>query len=88
MSDIPFLNPAVLKQLDLYARRSLFFDDLKTIEASLFVKSVLERKQYAPSASDCYSAAECVAAAKRSIATGSWQKVIPVNTNRTTKGIK
>jgi predicted dehydrogenase len=64
---------------------SMSFDDLKTIEASLFVKSVLERKQYAPSASDCYSAAECVAAAKRSIETGSWQKVLPVNTNRTTK---
>lgn len=64
---------------------SMSFDDLKTIEASLFVKSVLERKQYAPSASDCYSATECVAAAKRSIETGSWQKVHPVNTNRTTK---
>jgi predicted dehydrogenase len=64
---------------------SMSFDDLKTIEASLFVKSVLERRQYAPSASDCYSAAECVAAAKRSIASGTWQKVHPVNTNRTTK---
>jgi predicted dehydrogenase len=66
---------------------AMSFDDLKTIEASLFIKSVLERKQHAPSASDCYSAAECVAAAKRSIATGSWQKVVPVNTNRTTKGL-
>jgi predicted dehydrogenase len=61
------------------------FDDLKTIEASLFIKSVLERKQQAPSASDCYSAAECVAAAKRSIATGSWQKVQQVSSHRTTK---
>ena len=61
------------------------FDDLKTIEASLFVKSVVERKQYAPSAADCYSAAECVAAAKRSIASGTWQSVHQVSGNRTTK---
>ena len=66
---------------------AMSFDDLKTIEASLFIKSVLERKQHAPSASDCYSAAECVAAAKRSIASGSWQKVNPVTTNRTTKDL-
>jgi len=61
------------------------FDDLKTIEASLFVKSVVERKQYAPSAADCYSAAECVAAAKRSIASGTWQSVHQVSGNRTTR---
>ena len=61
------------------------FDDLKTIEAGLFVKSVLERKQYAPSASDCYSVAECVAAAKRSIASKTWEKVTQVKTHRTNK---
>lgn len=62
---------------------SMSFDDLKTIEAGLFVKSVLARKQYAPSASDCYSAAECVAAAKRSIASKTWEKVTQVKTHRT-----
>ena len=61
------------------------FDDLKTIEASLFIKSVLERQQIAPSAADCHSAAECVAAAKRSIASGTWQSVHQVSGNRTTK---
>jgi predicted dehydrogenase len=64
---------------------SMSFDDLKTIEASLFIKSVLERKQIAPSAADCHSAAECVAAAKRSIASGTWQSVHQVSGNRTTK---
>ena len=59
------------------------FDDLKCIEAKLFVKSVLTRKQTAPSVSDCYSAAEITAAAKRSIESGTWQKVLSVGTNRT-----
>ena len=59
------------------------FDDLKCIEAMLFVKSVLTRKQTAPSVSDCYSAAEITAAAKRSIESGTWQKVLSVGTNRT-----
>jgi len=64
---------------------SMGFDDLKTIEASLFIKSVLERQQIAPSAADCHSASECVAAAKRSIASGTWQSVHQVSGNRTTK---
>ena len=59
------------------------FDDLKTIEAMLFVKSVLTRKQLAPSVSDCHSAAEITAAAKRSIESGTWQKVLSVSTNTT-----
>jgi predicted dehydrogenase len=59
------------------------FDDLKCIEAMLFVKSVLTRRQVAPSVSDCYSAAEITAAAKRSIESGTWQRVLSVGTNRT-----
>ncbi|MDQ0646137.1 putative dehydrogenase [Microbacterium natoriense] len=39
------------------------FDDLKTIEASLFLRSVAEGRQLAPSASDAWSAAEIVDAA-------------------------
>jgi predicted dehydrogenase len=58
------------------------FDDLKTIEAMLFIKSVLTREQVAPSVADCYSAAEITAAAKRSIDTGTWQKVVTVSSHR------
>ena len=58
------------------------FDDLKTIEAMLFIKSVLTREQVAPSVADCYSAAEITAAAKKSIESGSWQKVVTVSSHR------
>jgi predicted dehydrogenase len=58
------------------------FDDLKTIEAALFVKSVLTREQVAPSVADCYSAAQITAAAKKSIETGTWQKVLSVSSHR------
>jgi len=51
------------------------FDDLKTIEATLFLRSVLEKKQLAPSATDAWSAAEIVDAALRSTATGGWVDV-------------
>ena len=57
------------------------FDDLKTIEAMLFIKSVISREQIAPSAADCYSAAEIIAAAKRSVESGSWQKVVTVSSH-------
>ncbi len=58
------------------------FDDLKTIEAALFIKSVISREQVAPSVADCYSAAEITAAAKKSIESGSWQKVVTVSSHR------
>jgi hypothetical protein len=58
------------------------FDDLKTIEAMLFIKSVLTREQIAPSVADCYSTSEITAAAKRSIESGSWQKVVTVSSHR------
>lgn len=51
------------------------FDDLKTIEASLFLRSVVEGRQLAPSASDAWSAAEIVDAALRSAASGAWESV-------------
>lgn len=58
------------------------FDDLKTIEAMLFIKSVLTREQFAPSVADCYSASEITAAAKKSIESKTWQKVITVSSHR------
>lgn len=51
------------------------FDDLKTIEASLFLRSVAEGAQLAPSAADAWSAAEIVDAALRSAASGGWETV-------------
>jgi predicted dehydrogenase len=54
---------------------SMGFDDLKTIEARLFLESVASGQQLAPSAADGWSAA-CVAdAAEQSAADGVWHKV-------------
>ncbi|MWV60075.1 Gfo/Idh/MocA family protein [Rathayibacter sp. VKM Ac-2754] len=57
------------------AGTSMGFDDLKTIEASLFLGSVLAGRQLAPSASDAWSAAEIVEAAVRSDAARAWETV-------------
>jgi predicted dehydrogenase len=54
------------------------FDDLKTIEAQLFLRSVLAERQLAPSAADAWSAAEIVDAVQRSDASGSWEPVAEV----------
>lgn len=57
------------------AGTSMGFDDLKTIEAQLFLRSVLEGRQLAPSAADAWSAAEIVEAAVRSDRARSWEAV-------------
>lgn len=62
---------------------SMGFDDLKTIEAALFVRSVSEGRQLAPSASDAWAAAEAVDAALRSAADGSWATVREVEGHTT-----
>jgi len=54
------------------------FDDLKTIEAQLFLRSVREGRQLAPSAADAWAAAEIVDAVERSDASGSWERVAAV----------
>ena len=55
---------------------SMGFDDLKTIEARLFLESVTSGKQLAPSAADGWGSAACVAgAAEESAADGAWHKV-------------
>lgn len=65
------------------AGTSMGFDDLKTIEAALFLRSVLENRQFAPSAADAWSAAEIVEASLRSAASGRWSEV-PVVAGDTT----
>jgi predicted dehydrogenase len=51
------------------------FDDLKTIEAARFLRSVLTGEQHAPSVQDGLAAAEVAAAAERSAASGRWEAV-------------
>ncbi|ROP72966.1 putative dehydrogenase [Frigoribacterium sp. PhB107] len=57
------------------AGTSMGFDDLKTIEAQLFLRSVVEGRQLAPSAADAWSAAEIVEAAVRSDRARAWETV-------------
>ena len=57
------------------AGTSMGFDDLKTIEAQLFLRSVVEGRQLAPSAADAWSAAEIVEAAVRSDKARAWESV-------------
>jgi predicted dehydrogenase len=57
------------------AGTSMGFDDLKTIEAALFLRSVAEGRQLAPSAADGWAAAEAADAAIRSAASGNWTRV-------------
>jgi predicted dehydrogenase len=65
------------------AGMGLSFDDLKTIEASLFLRSVLTGDQVAPSVADGLAAAAVADAAERSASSGTWQTV-PTSTGRTT----
>jgi len=58
---------------------SMGFDDLKTVEARLFLESVRTGRQVAPSAADAWSAALCADAAVSSATAGSWVDVEPVN---------
>ena len=51
---------------------SMGFDDLKSIEASLFLRSIAEGRQLAPSAADGWAAAEVADAALESARSGAW----------------
>lgn len=62
---------------------SMSFDDLKAIEAKLFVQSVLTGEQVAPSAADAWAAAEADEAIVASAADGRWHSV-PTVTGKTT----
>ncbi len=59
------------------------FDDAKTVEAKLFLESMLHGTQVAPSAADGWAAAEVAEAVVRSAADGCWHPV-PVVSGRTT----
>lgn len=54
---------------------SMGFDDLKTVEAALFLRSIAENRQLAPSAADGWATAEVADAALRSADTRSWVDV-------------
>jgi predicted dehydrogenase len=62
---------------------SMGFDDLKTIEASLFLRSIAEGRQLAPSAADGWATAEVADAALESARTRAWVD-IPSITGTTT----
>jgi predicted dehydrogenase len=57
---------------------SMSYDDLKVIEAALFLRSVETGRQLAPGTSDALAAARVVDAMARSAGTGTWQPVTPV----------
>lgn len=65
---------------------SMGFDDLKSIEAAQFLRSVLTGEQLAPSAADAWCAAEVDEAVVASAADGRWHDVphieIPTTFNR------
>ncbi|MFT4135994.1 Gfo/Idh/MocA family protein [Microbacterium sp.] len=65
------------------AGTSMGFDDLKTIEAALFLRSIAEGRQLAPSAADGWATAEVADAALSSAASGGWTPV-PTVTGPTT----
>ncbi len=54
---------------------SLGYEDLKTIEAHHFLKSVAERQQGQPGFAEALRVAEVMSAIERSWQTGSWQEV-------------
>jgi predicted dehydrogenase len=62
---------------------SMGFDDLKTVEAGLFLRSVAENRQLSPSVADGWSAAEIADAALRSAKSREWIEVPQVDENTT-----
>jgi predicted dehydrogenase len=61
----------------------LSFDDLKTVEAALFLRSVITGEQLAPSVADGLASASVADAAERSAEDGRWHSV-PAPAGRTT----
>jgi hypothetical protein len=51
------------------------YDDLKVIEASLFLDSVVDGEQRQPGVREALAAARVVAAMERSAASGAWEDV-------------
>lgn len=51
------------------------YDDLKVVEAALFLESVVDGRQRVPGVAEALSAARVVAAMQRSAASGAWETV-------------
>ena len=51
------------------------FDDLKVVEAALFLQSIVDGEQREPGVLEALAAARVVAAMERSAASGSWERV-------------
>jgi predicted dehydrogenase len=51
------------------------YDDLKVVEAALFLESVVDGEQREPGLREALSAARVIAAMERSAATGAWEPV-------------
>lgn len=60
------------------AGTSMGFDDMKVIEAALFIRGVLDGAQYGPSAADGWNTAEFDDAVIASAKDGAWHDVAPV----------
>lgn len=65
------------------AGTSMGFDDMKCVEAKLFIESVLTKEQLAPSVADGWSAAEVDEATVASAADGQWHQVAKVSGSTT-----
>ena len=61
------------------AGTGLGYDDLKTIEAHQFLKSIAERRQGEPGFAEALRVAEVLAAIERSCKTGAWQEVTRIS---------
>lgn len=61
------------------AGTSMGFDDMKVIEAALFIRGILEGAQYGPSAADGWNTAEVDDAVIAAAADGTWHDVAPVS---------
>ncbi|MGO3884736.1 MAG: Gfo/Idh/MocA family protein [Mycetocola sp.] len=61
------------------AGTSMGFDDLKTIEAAQFLRSVADGVQLAPSVSDGWQATAVLQAAEDSVRSGRWESVAEVS---------
>lgn len=60
------------------AGNSMGFDDMKVIEAGLFIRGVLDHHQYGPSCADGWAAAEIDEAIVDSATSRSWREVVKV----------
>jgi hypothetical protein len=58
------------------------YDDLKVIEAALFLESVVDGEQREPGVAEALAAARVIAAMERSASSGAWETVGDVALSR------